>query len=220
MSALIAPSILSADPSRIEEEIALACVSGASYIHIDVMDGIFVPAKTFSPSFVKRACLATEDGVLKDIHLMCAHPYGAIISYLEAGGDFYTFHLEACEDENEIRRCVELLHSRGKKAGISIKPGTPASSLIPYIKDIDLVLVMSVEPGKGGQSFIPSSLEKIAFLKKEKEAHGYAYEIEVDGGINEKTAPKAIDSGASVLVAGSYLFGHQDFASRLRRIKG
>ena len=220
MSVKIAPSILASDYSRIEEEIALACSSGASYIHIDVMDGIFVPAKTFSPSFVKRACLATKEGVVKDIHLMCARPYAAIASYLSTGGDLFTFHLEACENENEVLSCIKLIHDHNKKAGLSIKPMTDVSSLLPYIKELDLVLVMSVEPGKGGQSFMPSSLSKIAFLKEEKEKRGYSYEIEVDGGINEKTAPMALDSGATVLVAGSYLFGHDDFAKRLRRIEG
>ena len=218
MSALIAPSILASDYSRLEEEIALACSSGASYIHIDVMDGSFVPAKTFSPSFVKRACLATAGGVVKDIHLMCAHPYGAIVGYLPCQGDLYTFHLEACADEKEVRECIALLRRHNKRIGISIKPATPPEALLPYLKDIDLVLVMSVEPGKGGQSFLPSSLEKIAFFKKENEEKGYSYEIEVDGGINEATAPLAKAKGASVLVAGSYLFGHDDFAERLRRI--
>ncbi len=219
MSAKIAPSILAADKDKIEEEIALACHSGASYIHIDVMDGAFVPAKTFSPSFVKKACLACPKVVVKDIHLMCLHPYGAIVSYLPSGGDLYTFHLEACADEKEVRSCIALLKSHGKKVGISIKPLTEANSLLPYLSEVDLVLVMSVEPGKGGQSFMPSSLPKIAFFKKEKESHGYAYEIEVDGGINDKTAHGAIESGAGVLVAGSYLFGHEDFADRLRRIE-
>ena len=219
MSIAIAPSILSANKERIEEEVALAFSSGATYIHIDVMDGEFVPAKTFTPSYVKRVCEATPKGMVKDVHLMCVHPYGAIASYLQSGGDLYTFHLEACENEKEIRECISLLHGHGKKAGLSVKPATDAEALLPYLKDLDLVLVMSVEPGKGGQSFMPSSLDKIAFLKQEKEKNHYSYEIEVDGGINDVTGPQALSAGASVLVAGSYLFGHEDFADRLRRIK-
>ncbi len=219
MSVEIAPSILAANKEKIEEEVALAFSSGATYIHIDVMDGEFVPAKTFSPAYVKRVCQATPGGMIKDVHLMCLHPYGAIMSYLQSGGDLYTFHLEACEDEKEVRECISLLHSQKKKAGLSIKPGTDVKSLLPYLKDLDLVLVMSVEPGKGGQSFLPSSLSKIAFLKEEKEKNAYSYEIEVDGGINEDTAKEAINAGASVLVAGSYLYGHEGFAERLGRIR-
>ncbi len=218
MSVDIAPSILAANKEKIEEEVALAFRFGATYIHIDVMDGEFVPAKTFTPSYVKRVCEATPKGMVKDVHLMCVHPYGAIASYLQSGGDLYTFHLEACENEKEVGECIALLHSHGKKAGLSVKPATDVKALLPYLKDLDLVLVMSVEPGKGGQSFMPSSLDKIAFLKQEKEKNHYAYEIEVDGGINEATAPRAVAAGASVLVAGSYLFGHEDFAERLGRI--
>ncbi len=219
MSVDIAPSILAANKEKIEEEVALAFRCGATYIHIDVMDGEFVPAKTFSPAYVKRVCEATPKGMVKDVHLMCVHPYGAIASYLQSGGDLYTFHLEACENEEEVKECISFLHSHGKKAGLSIKPATDTEALLPYLKDLDLALVMSVEPGKGGQSFMPSSLDKIAFLKREKEKNHYSYEIEVDGGINETTAPKAIAAGANVLVAGSYLFGHDDFAERLGRIK-
>ncbi len=219
MSVEIAPSILSANKERIEEEVALAFASGAAYIHIDVMDGEFVPAKTFSPTYVKRVCDFAPKGMAKDVHLMCAHPYGAIVSYLPSGGDLYTFHLEACKDDWEVKECISLLHSHGKKAGLSIKPATDAERLLPYLRDLDFVLVMSVEPGKGGQSFLPSSLAKIAFLKEEKEKNHYSYEIEVDGGINETTAREAISAGASVLVAGSYLYGHEDFAERLGRIK-
>ena len=220
MSVHIAPSILAANKEKIEEEVALAFHCGATYIHIDVMDGEFVPAKTFSPAYVKRVCEATPKGMVKDVHLMCVHPYGAIASYLQSGGDLYTFHLEACESEKEVRECISLLHSHGKKTGLSVKPATDVKALLPYLKDLDLVLVMSVEPGKGGQSFIPSSLDKIVFLKEEKEKNHYSYEIEVDGGINDVTAPQVISAGASVLVAGSYLFGHEDFADRLGRIKG
>lgn len=219
MNVEIAPSILSANKERIEEEVALAFASGAAYIHIDVMDGEFVPAKTFSPAYVKRVCDLTPKGMIKDVHLMCAHPYLAIVSYLPAGGDLYTFHLEACENDQEARECISLLHGCGKKAGLSIKPGTDVEKLLPYLGDLDFALVMSVEPGKGGQSFLPSSLAKIAFLKEEKEKRPYSFEIEVDGGINETTAGEAISAGASVLVAGSYLYGHEDFAERLRRIK-
>jgi ribulose-phosphate 3-epimerase len=216
MSALIAPSILAADSSRLEKEIGLASSSGASFLHIDVMDGRFVKAKTFSPSFVKKACDASR--LTNDIHLMCFDPYAAIASYLHCGGDIYTFHIEACRDEKEARQCVCSLHGKGKKAGIAIKPATPVESIAPYLADIDLVLVMSVEPGKGGQAFMESSLPKIAFLDTLRKAKGYSYLIEVDGGINEKSAKMCREKGADVLVAGSYLFGHEDFASRLKAI--
>lgn len=219
MMVRIAPSILAADAEKIEEEISLAFSSGAEFIHIDVMDGIFVPAKTFSPSFVARACLASPEGMVKDIHLMCDHPYAALVSYLPCGGDLYTFHLEACQNEEEARRCLSFLHAHGKKVGISIKPATPVESLAPYLGEADLILVMSVEPGKGGQSYLKSASCKISFLNELRKRRGYRYLIEVDGGINESTAAEAASSGADVLVAGSYLFGHPDFADRLRRIR-
>ncbi len=220
MSTIIAPSILAADPSDIASAVALASSSGCSYLHIDIMDGEFVPAKTFAPDFVKKIATFAPEGMTLDVHLMTAKPWMDVPSYVESGADSLTFHLEACPGESEAHATISLIHALGKKAGIAIKPQTPLESLSPYLTEVDLVLIMSVEPGKGGQSFLEGSPKRIAELARKRKELSQSFLIEVDGGINDKTAPLCLSSGADVLVAGSYLYGHDDFSERVRRLMG
>ncbi len=220
MSTIIAPSILAADPSDIASAVALASSSGCSYLHIDIMDGEFVPAKTFAPDFVKKISTFAPEGMTLDVHLMTAKPWMDVPSYVESGADSLTFHLEACPGESEAHATISLIHALGKKAGIAIKPQTPLESLSPYLTEVDLVLIMSVEPGKGGQSFLEGSPKRIAELARKRKELSQSFLIEVDGGINDKTAPLCLSSGADVLVAGSYLYGHDDFSERVRRLMG
>lgn len=216
MSTIIAPSLLAADSKKMEQEIRLAC-SCCQYLHIDIMDGKFVPAKTWDASFVSDISPFCPSSVVKDVHLMVEDPVSCIPSFAFSGGDSITFHYEACFGSKQIHEAIALIHSLGKKAGISIKPATSPSVLLPYLADLDLILVMSVEPGKGGQKFIPDSLEKLSFLSSARNENNYSYLLEVDGGINEETGRLCVESGADILVAGSYLFNHDDFKQRIGR---
>ena len=214
---IVSPSILASKPeTRVKECLALQRF-GATWIHLDIMDGIFVPAITFGPEVVeemKERC----PGLLRDVHLMVISPFNVIPAFVNAGAEIITFHYEACENEGEILALVSLIHAYGIKAGISVKPNTPIEVLAPILGDVDLVLVMSVEPGKGGQAFLESALPKISYLAKQKEEYGYSYFIEVDGGINDHTAPLCKEAGVEVLVAGSYLFGKDDQKKRLEAL--
>lgn len=212
---IVAPSILSADFGHIQEEVAKVEAAGAAFIHLDVMDGAFVPNKTFGPELVetiKDSC----GSMVKDTHLMVFNPHEVAKGFAEAGSDLITFHYEAYEDDASRLSCIQTILGLGCKVGMSIKPMTPPEVLVPFLPLLDLVLVMSVEPGKGGQSFMPESLQKLAFLRKEIQKCGKFVYLEVDGGINDKTAPLVVDAGADVLVAGSYLYGHDDYAERIR----
>ncbi len=218
MNTFVAPSLLAANPKSIPQEVALAC-SCCPYLHIDIMDGKFVPAKTWDPPFVKEISAYCTPSLVKDVHLMVEDPLSHIPSFIEAGADLVTFHYEACADGKMVKDAISLIHSFNKKAGVSIKPMTSPSVLIPYLKDLDLVLVMSVEPGKGGQKFMPSSLDKLSELSKIREDGHYSYLLEVDGGINKETGKLCVERGADVLVAGSYLFGHDDFKERVKGLE-
>ena len=214
---IVSPSILSSKPeTRVQECLALQSF-GATWIHLDIMDGIFVPATTFGPEVVeemKNGC----PNLLRDVHLMVVSLDKVIPPFAEAGAEIITFHYEACKDEAEVFANIALIHSYGIKAGISVKPNTPVEVLRPFLGEVDLVLVMSVEPGKGGQAFMDSALDKISFLKEEKLRNAYSYFIEVDGGINDKTAPLCKKAGVEVLVAGSYLFGKDDQKQRMEAL--
>jgi ribulose-phosphate 3-epimerase len=211
----VSPSLLAAPKERIPEAIALAQASGAPFIHIDCMDGRFVPNLAFDESFVRR--FHSEKSV-NDVHIMIEKPWLFLGAYAEAGADILTFHLEACPDEESVHATIREIRSLGVHPGISIKPATPVSKLLPYLREVDLVLVMSVEPGKGGQAFLPSALAKLLFLKKEIASFARKPLLEVDGGINDVTGPECLKAGADVLVAGSYLYGHPDFALRLQKL--
>ena len=188
--------------------------AGATYIHLDVMDGKFVPATTFDHTLVEK--ISHIHGMVNDVHLMVENPAPACIDFARAGADIITVHYEAFPNVGEVHDCIALIHSLGKKAGLSIKPATKMEVLEGFWKEIDLCLIMSVEPGKGGQAYLDGSNEKLEYCKKLNEKQkGHHVLIEVDGGINASTAPIAVSHGAELLVAGSYLYGHKDFAERL-----
>ena len=198
--AKVAPSILSANFNNLIEEIK--SVDNAKYLHIDVMDGKFVPNITIGPLVIKHFKDEIKNMVM-DVHLMIADPDKYAIDFKNAGADIITFHYEAVKFADKT---IELIRNLGVKVGISIKPLTDINVLDDLLDKVDLVLIMSVEPGFGGQEFIDSALDKIRYLKEARAKHGYKYLIEVDGGINKDTAKKCVDAGVDILVAGSYIF--------------
>jgi len=213
---LVAPSILSADFSNLADEIEKAEKAGADWIHVDVMDGHFVPNITIGAPVVKSIRKTTD--LPLDVHLMIENPEKFIADFVAAGSDLITVHYEACEEK--LLDLLTLIQSFGIKAGISIKPATQVDVLEDYLPYIDLVLIMSVEPGFGGQEFIYDSLIKITELKAMlAENHFDNIKISVDGGINEKTAEYAVSSGADVLVSGNYLFKSQDMKKIIEKFK-
>lgn len=213
----IAPSILSADFARLGEEVAAIEAAGADWVHVDVMDGHFVPNITIGPAVVKA--LRPHSTLPFDVHLMISPVDGFLDAFAEAGADIITVHPEAGP---HIHRTVQRIKSLGKLAGVSLNPATPAKMLDYLIDDIDLVLVMSVNPGFGGQSFISSQLRKIEAVRKMIEKSGRDIRLEVDGGIDGATAPQAIAAGADVLVAGTATFrgGAANYAANIARLRG
>lgn len=210
----IAPSILSADFARLGEEVRAMTEAGADYLHIDVMDGHFVPNLTIGPSVVKA--LRPHSSLPFDVHLMISPVDPFIKQFAEAGADIITVHPEAGP---HLHRTVQLIKSLGKKCGVSLNPATPAETVYPILSEVDLILVMSVNPGFGGQSFIESQLEKIRVLRQRIDAQSRPIDLEVDGGINKETARAAIEAGADVLVAGTASFVGGTAAYR-RNIEG
>lgn len=213
----VAPSILSADFSKLGEEINLIESLGAEYLHFDVMDGHFVPNISFGVPVLKS--ISKIHHMINDVHIMISEPKMYIDKFVNAGADLITFHYEACEDDEEVDEIIRLIHSFGIKAGLSIKPNTPVEVVEPFLDELDLILIMSVEPGFGGQSFIPEAIDKIIYLRNIIDGENYNCLIEVDGGINDKTAPLCREAGADILVAGSYLFGHEDIKERMESIR-
>ena len=213
----IAPSILSADFARLGEEVRAIESAGADWVHIDVMDGHYVPNLTIGPMVVKA--LRPHSTLPFDVHLMISPVDNFLDAFAAAGADIITVHPEAGP---HIHRTIQHIKSLGKQAGVSLNPGTPAKMLDYLIDDIDLVLIMSVNPGFGGQSFIASQLRKIEAVRKMIEKSGRDIRLEVDGGIDAATAPRAIAAGADVLVAGTATFkgGPDAYADNIRRLRG
>jgi ribulose-phosphate 3-epimerase len=197
----LAPSILSADFGRLGEQVAEATAAGADYIHVDVMDGHFVSSITIGAPVV--ASIRRWTNLPLDVHLMVESPESQVEQFASAGADIITVHVEACP---HIHRVVQKIKGLGVKAGVSLNPGTPISMLGEVLSSLDLVLVMTVNPGSGGQAFIEATLDKIAHLRAELDGRGLAAELEVDGGINAETAPRVVRAGARVLVAGASVF--------------
>jgi ribulose-phosphate 3-epimerase len=202
---IIAPSVLAADFSNMEDALDLISSSGATWLHLDVMDGRFVPNLTFGSKMI--ADLRKKSSLFFDAHLMTLEPESMLDSFVHAGVDSFTFHHEAVV---HAHRLIERIHACGIKAGISIVPSTAIAVLEELLPILDIVLVMSVNPGFGGQKMIPRCIDKIAGLAEKRAAHGYHYKISVDGGINKETASLAINAGADILVMGSAFFDAPD----------
>lgn len=210
----IAPSILSADFARLGEEVRAVASAGADYIHIDVMDGHFVPNITIGPLVVAALRKVTDRPL--DVHLMIENPDLYIPEFAKAGADIITVHQEAVP---HLHRTVQLIKGLGKKAGVSINPATPVATLDVILDDLDLVLVMTVNPGFGGQGFIPGGLAKIAALRREIDRRGLAVDLEVDGGVKTDNIAEIAAAGADVFVAGSAVFGAADYAATIAELR-
>lgn len=206
---ILAPSLLASDFSNVEKTLNELEERNISWLHLDVMDGSFVQTITFGPQLVAQS--RPHSTMVFDCHLMVVNPENHIEAFANAGADVITFHFEATDDPKMV---IDLIHEHGKRAGISVKPGTDVSVLDPYLDYVDLVLVMSVEPGKGGQSFMPNALDKISYLKDK----GGKFEIQVDGGVNLETGKMCLEAGATNLVAGSFIFKDFDNIERMNAL--
>ena len=206
---IVSPSILLCDYLHLEKELDKIRNAGCTWIHFDVMDGHFVPSISFGNLFFEK--LFAKLDFVKDVHLMVTEPLRFVKQYAKAGADYLTFHYEACKDDKEVMAVIDEIHKNKMKAGISIKPATPVEKIFPFLNKLDLVLVMSVEPGMGGQKFIPATLDKISTLIAEMVEERSSALISVDGGINDVTGKDCLNIGADVLVAGNYLFSADNF---------
>ena len=212
--AKLSPSILSADFANLERDVKIITDAGADWIHVDVMDGHFFPNISIGVPVVTSLRKAT-DGFL-DVHLMITDPDKYVPAFIKAGADLVNFHVEV---ECDIEAVLKEIKAAGKKTGLTIKPNTPPEAVFPYLPLLDMVLVMSVEPGFGGQSFMPNSIPKIKVLKEKITELGLNCEIEIDGGINLKNAPEVIEAGCDILVAGSSVFNAPDVPAAVKAFK-
>lgn len=210
----VAPSILAADFANLQSEVQLVDQAGADWIHIDVMDGHFVPNITMGALVVDAIRPHTK--LPLDVHLMIENPDQYIESFVKAGADIITVHVEACR---HLHRTLQHIKSQGIQCGVVLNPHTPISTIEHVLEEVDVVLFMTVNPGFGGQSFIPSVLKKVKQLADLKQQHGYTFEIEIDGGVNKETVKECVAAGATVVVAGSAIYGAADKAQALRDIK-
>ena len=215
--AIISPSILAADPMNLQRDIELARDSGCKWIHIDVMDGHFVPNHSFSPSIVAGS--RKIDGLVLDVHLMIDEPIRYVENYCKAGADYCTIHVEADTEEN-IHAALDKIIALGVKPGVVVKPKTPAEAVLPFLKKCDMVLVMTVEPGFGGQKFMADMMPKVAEIKAMIDQHNPGCHLEVDGGVDAVTCEVCKEAGANVLVAGSAFYKAADKAEFVRVIEG
>ena len=211
----ISPSVLASDFSHLADEVKKIENSGADYVHLDVMDGVFVPNITFGAPVIKA--LRPHSSIVFDVHLMIVDPIRYIKDFVDAGADIITFHYESCENHDEV---IDLIHSYGVKAAISVKPNTSYEVLKPFIHKLDMVLVMTVEPGYGGQKFIEKTLDTIRGTAGLIKEIGADIDIEVDGGIYEENANVPISAGANVIVAGSAFFKSNDPSETVKRLRG
>lgn len=215
-----APSLLAADFCNLERELMRVRRAGASYLHLDVMDGLFVPNISFGIPVI--ASLRAVSDLFFDVHLMISDPARYIDAFAAAGADLINFHLEAAkgksDDKSHIILLLEKIRSLGKKNALTIKPATDPRDLAPYLSALDMVLIMSVEPGFGGQKFMPESLEKVRYLRSERERLGLGFEIEIDGGIGSGNIALVAAAGVDIAVAGSSLFGAPDMGEEIRKM--
>ena len=212
---LIAPSILSADFGRLHDEVAAVTEAGADWIHVDVMDGQFVPPITIGPVVVRAIRAATA--LPLDVHLMVKEPEPLLQEFRNAGAASMTVHVEACAD---VAATLRAVRATGAKVGLSLNPPTPLEHVKPFLGLIDVLLVMSVNPGWGGQPIVPGSIERVADARRMRAESGQRFVIEVDGGIKASNAPDAVAAGADVLVAGSAVYGTKDYAAAIRALRG
>lgn len=211
---ILAPSLLAADFTKLGEQIKETQEAGAQYLHIDVMDGVFVPSISFGMPLIES--IRPVSSQFFDVHLMIVDPEKYIEEFVRCGADGITFHLEAAKDPQAV---IDKIHQCGAKAGISIKPGTALEKVFPYLDQIEMVLIMSVEPGFGGQAFIPEAYERIRRMREYIDAHGLSVKIEVDGGVGKKNVREVMKAGADVFVAGSGVFRKNSISHNISRFR-
>ena len=215
MNIKIAPSLFAANHADLTGEIKK--IEGAEYIHVDVMDGHFVPNFGIAPHIIKAIRPLTQQ--VLDVHLMITEPVRYVDVFCDAGADIVTVHVEADTEENTLK-ALDIIHGCGKKAGVVVKPKTPASAVLPFINEVEMILIMTVEPGFGGQKFMADMMPKVEAVRRYIDAMNPECELEVDGGVDPKTAPICIHSGANVLVAGSAVYKADDIPGRIAQLRG